>query len=289
MVSPPFVLAVCRRSVILSFMHDVLPESILERVASAPSFLEAAERLTDWAQALTGCQAAMLRFREDDPETDGWIPALVERGFGCRFLRDEILIGQEECLCGRVCRGAPDGRFPFFTPGGSFSWGGVQNVTADYPIASLGKVRGRCITEGFDSVVIAPLLGEDGSPLGCLHLADFAPDKFSDHVGRLETVCRLCGPLLQGFSSKDREAAVIRAVEAALTPAELHPVSGLEVAVSYTSATEAAHLGGDFYDVIELDDEGLLLVVGGLFRQGHRRGRHGCSLPPCHRLRGFRT
>ena len=78
----------------------------------------------------------------------------------------------------------------------------------------------------------------------------------------LEAICRACGPILQGFSSKDREASVIRAVEAALMPAELHRVPGVEVAVSYTSATEAAHLGGDFYDVIELGDKGLLFVVG---------------------------
>ena len=123
----------------------------------------------------------MLRFREDDPPGEGWIPALCESGFGCRFLRDEILIGAEECLCGRICRGCLDDRLPFFTPGGSFSWGAVQSIARDFPVASLGNIRGRCITEGFESVGIYPIIA-DGSPIGCLHLADVAPKRFDPHV-----------------------------------------------------------------------------------------------------------
>jgi serine phosphatase RsbU (regulator of sigma subunit) len=51
-------------------------------------------------------------------------------------------------------------------------------------------------------------------------------------------------------------------VESALTPADAPPLSELDLGVSYTSATETAHLGGDFYDVIELDGGDILLVVG---------------------------
>ena len=251
-------------------MNNDAPGRILEGVQSAPNFEAAADRLTDWAVEVTGCQAAMLRFREVDPENDSdgdsqrepWIPVLVERGFGCSFLRDEVLIADEECLCGRVCRGCLDDRFPFFTPSGSFSWGAVQRMAMDYPVQSLGNVRGRCIAEGFESLLIVPLLGPDASPIGCLHLADTRPDKFVDHVELLEAVGRLAGPMLLRFSLEDRQASVIKAVETALAPPILHRVSGLDVAVSYSSATETAHLGGDFYDVIELDGGGVILVVG---------------------------
>lgn len=243
-------------------MDDDAIRRILDQVSSASSFAEAAERLTDAVRDLTGCEAAMLRFRVDDAQSAGWIPAVVERGFGRRFLRDEILIGQEECMCGRICSGCPDPDFPFFTEAGSFAWGKVQSIARDYPVEALGDVRGRCIQEGFESVAIIPLVVEDGSPVGCLHLADFAPEKFVDRLETLEELGRLSGPVLSRFPAGEREASVIRAVETALMPPEIEEVPGLDVAVSFTSATETARLGGDFYDVIELEDGGVVLVVG---------------------------
>ncbi|MCL5734607.1 MAG: SpoIIE family protein phosphatase [Actinobacteria bacterium] len=249
-------------SFILSRMSGASSCSIIEGVGSAPSFLEAATRLTEWALDLTGCQAAMMRFTQDEPQSAGWIPAVVEHGFGCRFLRDEILIGQEECLCGRVCRGCPEPAFPFFSSSGSFLWGRVQSIARDYPVDSLGNIRGRCIAEGFESVAIIPLRGTDGQPIGCLHLADFAPDKFAGYRETLEAVGVASGPLLQAFPAEEREEAVIRAVESALMPAEPPQMPGFDIAVSFSSATETAHLGGDFYDVITRGDREVLLIVG---------------------------
>jgi len=234
---------------------------ILREMESASTFIEAAERLTDWARELTGCRAAMLRFKEADSREEGWIPAVVERGFDRRFLRDETLTGVEECLCGRVCRGKLDSRQPFFTAGGSFSCGKAQTLSRDSSFVSLENVRGRCITEGFESLGIYPIV-VDGAPIGCLHLADEAEDVFGRHEATLEEVCRRSGPTLLRFSAEERGASVIRAVEAALMPAEAPQIEGIELAVSFTSATDTAHLGGDFYDVIELDHDGTLLLVG---------------------------
>ncbi len=234
---------------------------LLDSVASASEFSEAAGSLIDWARDLTGCQAGMVRLREKDDDTGDWIPAVVERGYGCRFLREEVLIGSHECMCGRVSCGRTGEDFPFFTPGGSFSWGKVQSIADDFPVESLGNIRGRCIAEGFQSVAIIPV-GAEGASVGCLHLADSARDKFVDHVATLEEACRLCEPLLQRFSAQEREVSLISAVETALAPAELPSVSGLELAVTYTSATTAARIGGDFYDVLELEGGDTLLVVG---------------------------
>jgi GAF domain-containing protein len=151
---------------------------IVERVAYALTFDEAAETLTDWAREFTGCDAAMLRLVEPEGRAGAWIPAVVHRGLSGRFLQDEALIGAEECMCGRVCSGQGDPRLPFFTPGGAFVWGRVQGIAEEFPPEALGNVRGRCILEGYDSIAIFPLLGENG-PVGSLHLADFASEKFS--------------------------------------------------------------------------------------------------------------
>jgi hypothetical protein len=262
-------------------MGDVMP-SILDRIACAENFSEAAKGLVDWARELTGCEAAMLRFREDDDEQGTWIPALFDQGLGERFLRDEILIGSEECLCGCVCDGRVPTTFPFFTEAGSFCWGRFQTIAEDFSLESLQKVRGRCILEGFESVAILPLGGygalestevptasgsqerADGTatPVGCLHLADHERDTIAPHLETLESVCRAAGPLLARFPAKERTAYLIGAIEAALAPATVSYVSTLDLAVCFTSATEAAHLGGDFYDVIEFDDGEVLLLVG---------------------------
>jgi hypothetical protein len=230
-------------------------------LADARSFQEAAERLAGWVRELTGCEAVLLRFREDDAETGNWIPALVEQGFGCGFLREEVLIGEEECFCGQVCRGCGELDSPLFTAGGSFLCGNVQKVGENPGVDAVENVRGRCIVEGFESLLIAPLL-EDGSPFGCLHLADRRPGVFEPYVEEIEAVCRDCASSLVRFPAESRHISVIKAIETALAPPDVPAVTGLDIAVFYTSATEAAHLGGDFYDVIPLDGGEVFLVVG---------------------------
>ena len=51
-------------------------------------------------------------------------------------------------------------------------------------------------------------------------------------------------------------------MEAALLPREVPQIPGLDLAVSFTSATEMAQVGGDFYDVFELDSGEVLVFVG---------------------------
>ena len=163
------------------------------------------------------------------------------------------------------------------TPGGSFVWGRVQGIAEEFPPEALGNVRGRCILEGYDSIAIFPLLGENG-PIGSLHLADFAPEKFAGTVDILEAVCRQCGPLLVRHQDEERERALLRAVEAALLPRQLPQIPGLELAVAVTSATEMAQVGGDFYDAFARLRRGPCLR-GGLLRPRYRGGGHGGSSP----------
>ena len=234
---------------------------IVERVAYTLTFDEAAETLIDWAREFTGCDAAMLRLVQPEGRAGQWIPAVVHRGLSGRFLQDEALIGAEECMCGRVCSALGDPGLPFFTPGGSFVWGRVQGIAEEFPPEVLGNVRGRCILEGYDSIAIFPLLSEKG-PIGSLHLADFASDKFSGSADILEAACRACGPLLVRHQGKERERALLGAVEAALLPRELPQIPGLELAVAFTSATEMAEVGGDFYDAFALGSGEVLIFVG---------------------------
>ena len=255
---------------------------IRERVAGKDTFAQAAETLTDWALSLTGCSAAMLRLVHPADPAGGWIPALVCRGLSERFLQDEGLIGRQECMCGRVCSSLGDPRLPFFTPGGSFVWGRVQSIAREFPPEVLGNVRGRCIQEGYDSIAIFPLVGQKG-PIGSLHLADFAPEKFSGTAPLLEEACRECGPLLARHKDREREQTLVQAVERALLPQELPKIPGLDLAVAFTSASEMAQVGGDFYDAVLLDSGDVLIYVGDCCGKGIEvagmaaRARHGIT------------
>src|SRR6202000_345698 len=51
-------------------------------------------------------------------------------------------------------------------------------------------------------------------------------------------------------------------LQRAMLPAALPAPAGLEIAVSYHAASDAAEVGGDFYDVIQLDDQRTLIAVG---------------------------
>ncbi len=234
---------------------------IVARVAQARTFDEAAGSLTDWARELTGCDAAMLRMVETEGRGGGWIPAVVHRGLNARFLQDEALIGAGECMCGRVCSRLGDPGLPFFTAGGSFVWGRVQSIGKEFAPEELGHVRGRCILEGYESIAIFPLLGEDGS-LGSLHLADSAPEKFSASADVLEQACRICGSFLGRYQEEERQRALLQAVEMALLPRDLPRIPGVDLAVAFTSATEMAQVGGDFYDAFALDSGEVVVYVG---------------------------
>jgi hypothetical protein len=232
---------------------------ILEELASATSFTDGVDRLIAWARGLTGCDMAMFRLKERDADGASWIPALASNGLSFDLLRDEGLIGGEKCLCGRVCSGATLD-IGFFTKGGSFSCDRLGEVGAQ-GLSVLGDLRGRCVAVGFESLLIVPVLAGDAI-LGCLHLAAFAPDVFAGHVAEVEAAGRLGGSLLAGFPDDEREASVIGAVEAAFTPHGPPSLTSLETAISYGSATDAAHLGGALYEIVELPEGDALLAVG---------------------------
>jgi hypothetical protein len=149
--------------------------------------------------------------REDVGAKEGWLPALVHRGLREEFLREEALIRSDECMCGRVCMGLTDPSLPFFTPRGSFHWGRAQTIALQFEAETLGEVRGRCIAEGFESVAIFPLAGDEG-PIGALHLVDHEIEKFAATADMLEWVCRVAGRIMSKGGDGERAAAVGQAM-----------------------------------------------------------------------------
>jgi hypothetical protein len=123
----------------------------------------------------------------------------------------------------------------------------VQSIAGEFPPEALGEVRGRCIVEGYESLAVVPLRGGDNAPVGALHLADRAPNKFEAWIDLLEALSGACGPLLTRH--EEREMELVGALQAALAPGELPFVPGLEFALAFSSATESASWAATFYDL----------------------------------------
>lgn len=234
---------------------------VIGRLTAEESFQDAAAFLAEWARGYSGCEVAIVRMVAEGGEAGPWVPACVNRGLDSRFERDESLVAANECLCGRVMLHDVDVDQPFFTERGSFVWGRVSSMGQRFSPEQIGPLRGRCAAAGFESIAIFAII-DQGVPVGCLHLADRAPDAFQDAIDLIEEVCAQAGSVLLRHQSAERHKALIEAIRTALLPRNPPRVPGLEIGVSFASASESGYMGGDFYDVIELPGHGTLLLVG---------------------------
>src|SRR5680860_1651065 len=170
--------------------------TLVDRMTAASSLEAAARILANWARGLTACESAIVRLRQPGREGREWMPVVAESGAARDFLRDEALVDDSECLCGRVAVGAVEVDRPYFTDDGSFVWGRVGSIYSDFSREALGNTRGRCVVEGYESLAVIPLVGASG-PIGCMHLADHRPDVFERDTELLEAAGRMAGRLEQ--------------------------------------------------------------------------------------------
>ena len=235
---------------------------VVEGLERSTSFAQAADYLVRWAAETTGGRAAFLRLlHEGDTGDARWAPVYASCGIDESFLRDETMIGADECLCGRVIQGHFDPSQPFATAGGSFVWHRMQTLRDEFSLESLGCMRGRCIQEGYESVAIFPLLA-DGRTVGALHVADMKTVADDSTTLLVETTCRVAGGMLQRYRRQEREHSVLHIIQSALLSPTPLRIPGLEIGVSFQSATDMADIGGDFYDILDLGTAGTLLFVG---------------------------
>lgn len=237
---------------------------VLDRLAACTTFAEAVDFLAEWARGYALCDVALVRMVAQDAEgtTAGpWIPACGQYGADPSFARDETFVAARDCMCGRVMLRDVNVSLPFFTERGSFVWGRVSSLGSRFGPEQIGPMRGRCIEEGYESLAIFPIL-DQGRPVGVLHLANRDPDKFEDSAELIEEVCARAGTILFRHHTAEMQHALIEAIRAALSPAQPPRISGLDLGACSEFAGQASHVGGDFYDVIELAQDGVLLVVG---------------------------
>jgi serine phosphatase RsbU (regulator of sigma subunit) len=113
-----------------------------------------------------------------------------------------------------------------------------------------------------------------------------------DEVGLVEDLARRAGLAIDNARLFSDRASVAATLQASLLPAALPEVEGVDTGVTYAAAGEGLEVGGDFYDLLEVDG-GLRFAVGdvcgkgagaaavtGIARQTLRLlGRRGLPLP----------
>ncbi|MEU1124280.1 SpoIIE family protein phosphatase [Streptomyces sp. NPDC005899] len=128
-----------------------------------------------------------------------------------------------------------------------------------YPTAGLRNAVAAC--------AFLPLI-VSGRPVGSLVLAYDRPHRFEPEERALLT--SIAGLLAQAldrarlYDTKDRLA---HSLQAHLLPHTLPRIPGLDVAARYLPATRGMGIGGDFYDLIQLDETTAAATIGDV--QGH--------------------
>ncbi|MFJ1969281.1 SpoIIE family protein phosphatase [Streptomyces sp. NPDC087903] len=112
-----------------------------------------------------------------------------------------------------------------------------------------------------------PLLAS-GRAIGSLVLAFDRPRHFPPaERAVLTSLAGLVGQAIERARLYDTQHAVARQLQAALLPRHLPTVPGLQVAARYRPADRGVEVGGDFYDLIRLDDTTVAAVIGDV--EGH--------------------
>ncbi|GAB2728137.1 SpoIIE family protein phosphatase [Streptomyces bullii] len=107
-----------------------------------------------------------------------------------------------------------------------------------------------------------------GRPVGCCVLTYQAPHVFpAEERAVMTSLAGLIAQALDRARLYDTKHELAHGLQQALLPRTLPTVPGLRVAARYLPATRGMDIGGDFYDLIRLDDTAAAAVIGDV--QGH--------------------
>ncbi|MFE0041299.1 SpoIIE family protein phosphatase [Streptomyces sp. NPDC059015] len=121
--------------------------------------------------------------------------------------------------------------------------------------------------DGMESWAVLPLIAS-GRPIGSLVLAYDRHKRFpATERAVLTSLAGLIGQALERARLYDTQHDVARRLQAALLPHSLPRVPGLDVTARYLPAGRGLDVGGDFYDLIRLDDTTAAAAIGDV--QGH--------------------
>ncbi|SCL33624.1 Histidine kinase-like ATPase domain-containing protein [Micromonospora pallida] len=118
-----------------------------------------------------------------------------------------------------------------------------------------------------DPSVVLPLAGTTGEALGELRIWRRTGARDDAEEAALTELARLIGVRLENARLYEAEHRIATTLQHSLLPRSLPQVPGAVVASRYLPGSADVEVGGDWYDVIEVDDE-LVLVIGDVVGKG---------------------
>lgn len=145
------------------------------------------------------------------------------------------------------------------TTGSPDFYASFDDLRRAYPSADLRHAVAAC---AFLPLVVS------GRPIGSLVLAYDRPHHFGDEERALLTsIAGLVAQALDRARLYDAKDRLAHSLQAHLLPQTLPAVPGLDVAARYLPSTRGMGIGGDFYDLIRLDENTVAAAIGDV--QGH--------------------
>ena len=126
----------------------------------------------------------------------------------------------------------------------------------------------------FEAFLAIPLLFE-GRARACMGLGlplPGAPDE--QDMGLLNAIARQGAQAVERARLFDERASIARTLQEGLLPREIPSIGGVDLAVRYKPVGGGSSVGGDFYDVLELNDGWWLAVVGDVCGKGAQAAVH---------------
>ncbi|MFE1028756.1 SpoIIE family protein phosphatase [Streptomyces sp. NPDC058818] len=227
-----------RATVLYHLMH------LASTLTEAVGVQDVVEQTADQLLPALGAQAMVLMTAED-----GRLKILGHRGYRAELMErfDAVPLSSDIPGANVLARGVPD----FFA---SFA-----ELRHAYP-ATVHE-------DGMAAWAVLPLIAS-GRPIGSLLLAYKRPHVFPPgERAALTSLAGLVGQALDRARLYDAKHHLAHRLQSALLPHTLPHVPGLRVAARYLPAARGLGIGGDFYDLIRLDEHTASATIGDV--QGH--------------------
>ena len=123
---------------------------------------------------------------------------------------------------------------------------------------------------GVVSIAGVPLVA-DGRTIGVVHVGMRTPREFDrEDVLLLRLVAQRAAVAIDRAQVHEREHRIAEILQRSLLPERLPAIEGVEAAARYVPGTVGVAVGGDWYDVFELADGSIGIVVGDVVGHGVR-------------------
>jgi serine phosphatase RsbU (regulator of sigma subunit) len=123
-------------------------------------------------------------------------------------------------------------------------------------------------TARLEAIAALPLRRHGGRVFGVVSFGWDGPVDFGEqNRALLETLAELCAQALERTRMSDARSELTRALQEQLLPS-IPVIAGLDIAVRYLPSATAIGFGGDWYDVVALDDHRAAIVVGDVVGHG---------------------